>query len=141
LKTPLFRDVMTQSVLFVIEGLVVHPPRDLVRIAAQWSRKLERLCASIPMDARMTAHLWNIEWHSSFRVELATLHSEPFANAMEKRFLRDHVPGEVRWATNAALLRSYVDGPTVFRAYHNLPGLDLGAKSERIEEPELFALD
>lgn len=128
------------AVLFIIEGLLTTLPRQHTVIGAKLTRKGESLTDSMHWDGRMVAHAWNIEWDSPYGVEMVTLLGRRVAEAIERRFEREHIPGTVSYVSDEKTLRSYVESPHVFAAFHGLADLDLGPKSHLVEDPDLFSL-
>lgn len=128
------------AVLFIIEGLVTTLPRHHTVVGAKVTRKVESLTDSLLLDGRMVAHLWRIEWDSPYGVELVTFMGRKVAEALERRFEREHIPGTVSFVDDEKTLRGYIDSPHVFAAFHGLPHLDLGPKSHLVEDPDLFDL-
>lgn len=124
------------TALFVAEGLLFP---DLPRHPKVLSKsKLRSLLTSVPLDTRMAAHFWDIEWRTDMAVEHVTLLGERMADAMEERLTRDHVPGQMRWSEPIPL-RSYIESDHVRLAIvADTLDIDLGPKATVLSDPDLF---
>lgn len=113
--------------LIIFEDLVGFAPERRAHKVQEWS-----------LDARMTSVLWDIQLHTPYSFDLVTLRGKKFAEAMEARLERDHVPFDRFFWADLDAVHTEQQCPPYYAVIHGREDWDLGARQVCVTNPQLF---